>query len=388
MKIAIFTDMFLPSVGGIITSTCHQAEELVKRGYDVAIFAPGERKEICDYKGAKVYYLDSKTFLFSDFRISHPHQFGKELENILLKEKPDVFHIQTPFPIGLAGIYYGRKFKKPIVMTLHGDVETYTAQITKGRFEKLIKNTAGKLSMAFIKFLCNRCTKVITPGNSIDKYFRDYGIKNTVVIPSGIAEMPKQKGRIGIRKKYGIPRDAEIILYFGRISFEKRIDVLVRAFDVLEKTNKKAFLLIAGTGPQLKPLENQVKKMNLKNVKFAGFVPNEEVLPVFKASSIFASASDTEAQGLTFVEALFAGKPIVGADRFGAQDMIFNHKNGFLFKPVNAKEMAEKMSLILNDRKLAKRMGIESRRISKEYTVDKFVNRITKLYEDVVRHNV
>ena len=383
MKVAIITDTFLPQTNGVVTAICNQATELVKKGIEVVIIAPGERTKLEYYNGAKVYYIRSrKTKIYSGYRVVWPDQMYNTLLTILEIEEPDVYHLQTPMTLGVSGLWYARKFKKPVFATYNTHIESYAAHLTRGNFKFIVEKTLGKSTWSYLYFFYNLCNKTFVPGKEMEKELIKKGIKNTVVLSNCIDKRKFQvKKFFDIRRKYKIPKKAKIVLHVGRISFEKRIDVLLKAFKKIEREQDDVYLIIVGSGPWLEKLRGLSNSIGLKRAILAGYVEDKYLPSFYKQCDVFASASDTETQGIVFAEAMLFGKPLVGCDKLGAKDMIADGKNGYIFKCGDYTDMADRILAILRDEKTKKKMGKFSKKMSREFTEEKFIKTLLKFYK-------
>ncbi|MCD6547031.1 MAG: glycosyltransferase [Nanoarchaeota archaeon] len=383
MKVAMFTDTFLPNKDGVVTSICNHVKGLKKRNIDVVIFAPGEKTKLDEYFGARVYYIKGLEFKkYPGYKIVLPTKFISRINAFLEIEEPDIYHIHSPFSLGIAGMLFSSKFKKPIVGTFHTYLEDYIGYLFNGNESRefyATKKILGMTSWNYFRFIFNKCSFVISPTNEIAKVLRKKGFKNIVVVPSAVDfdYLDKQK-KINIRKKHKIPKGYKIILYVGRLGFEKKLNVLLDAFKML---NGKNYLLIVGKGPFEKKYKDYVRKNKIKNVKFVGYVKDEELSSYYRSCDLFVSPSDTETQGLTLVEAMHFGKPVIGANRLGVKEVIADYKNGLKFEPNNSLDLKEKIEKLLNDKKLYKKISKNAKECSKKYSIENSTNKLMKVYK-------
>lgn len=382
MKVAIFTDTFLPQINGVVTCICNSIKELRKRGIEVIVFAPGKTTHMETYEGARVYMFKSMPVIFyRDYLLVNLNEMFIKVKTLLDMEMPDVYHIQDPFVMGFVGMYYARRFRKPLIGTYHTLYEEYAAHLSKGKYKKVMQYVFGKTSWSYIRLFFSRCGVTIAPGNEIAKVLIEHGITNVKVIPNGIDfDRIKNTQKFDIRKIHKIPRNAKIILNLGRISFEKKIEVLLKAFK--ELNNKNYYLLIVGKGPSLKNYENMAKTMNLKNVIFTDYVDDKYIASYYNAADIFAMPSDTETFSLVTLEALAAGKPVVGPNYLGTKDLIIDNFNGLKFNRGDYIDMAAKISLILNNNKLKNSLGKNAKKFSEKYSIEKTTNQLIDVYKN------
>ena len=381
MKIAIFTDTFLPSVNGVVTSECNLIKGLVAEGHEVIVFAPGEETKMENYEGARVYLFDSYSFFaYPDIMVTKLTEIDDHMKTILTMEQPDIYHVESPFNIGIAGLYFSRKFKKPIVITHHTDYENYSAYLTKGKAKKVMRYLVGKPGMRSLKVIYGLFNKVIAPSKITAKKLKDINVAEVTVISNGV-DLEKFKGKkVDIRKKHKIPKNAKVLLYLGRVGFEKRLDTLVNAF---KKHDKKAYLVICGSGPYLEKIKQLAKKIEVKNVIFAGYVPDEEIYSYYNEAYAFVSASDTETAGMTFIEAFASGTPAVGSDTFGSGEYVKDNKTGYRFKAGDIEDLADKIGKILENPKKRNEMAKEAKKFAQKFSIEKTTKKTIRLYKSL-----
>ncbi len=380
MKIAIFTDTFLPQVNGVTTVICEQIKELKKNGVGVIVFAPGEKTCMEKYEGVRIYkFSGSEIKSYSGYIFTNPDNLFK-VQTIIEMEDPDIFHLHSPFIMGIFGLYLSKKRKKPSIGTFHTLFSEYTEHLTNSN-KKLVKNILKIPTWKYLKTFYKMCTKTIALGNGISEELKKHKIKNTVILPNGIdiQKLKKEKTK-DIRKKYKIPKNSTLFFYLGRISLEKRIPFLI---EYLKKANKekKFYLILGGNGPQIKDYKKLVK--NNKNIKFVGYIPEDEIYSYYKSSNIFISASDTETQGITFLEAMLFENALIGSDRLGSNDLIIDRYNGYTFKNKNSNDLADKIKLLGYNKKLIKQMSKNSKKHVKKYDVKSTVKKRIELYKSL-----
>ena len=163
------------------------------------------------------------------------------------------------------------------------------------------------------------------------------------------------------------------------MGFEKKIEVLLKSMKYLEV--EKVFMLLSCSVHYLKKYKEIAKKLKLKNVKFLGYVKDELLHSLYLSSDIFVSPSDTETQGITFLEAMNAGLPIIGVNKFGAKEVVKTGINGLLAKPEDSKDLAVKIKKLVDNEKLIKRFSNNSKKIAKNYYINKTSKKLLELYK-------
>ncbi|MCD6575633.1 MAG: glycosyltransferase [Nanoarchaeota archaeon] len=219
----------------------------------------------------------------------------------------------------------------------------------------------------------------MAPTKEIAKILKEKGFKNVIAIPSSVdfSFLDSQR-KIDIRKKHKLKKSTKVILYVGRLGFEKKLKVLLDAFKMLKG---EYHLLIVGKGPFEKEYKTYAKKNQIKNVTFVGYVSDEELPSYYRACDLFVSPSDTETQGLTFIEAMHFGKPVIGANKYGVKEIIKNYKNGLKFEPNNPHDLKKKIEIILSNKELYKKLSKNAKAISDKYSIEKTTSNLLKEYQ-------
>jgi len=377
MRIAIFTDSFLPQIDGVTTTTINVSKELVKRGHKVYIIAPkvGSR-EIFFYPGIKVIRIPSiPAFFYKGYRFASI--FNKSLVDYLKKEKIDLIHLQTPISLGVQAVIISKILKVPLVGTFH------TLFMHPQYLEHIHANfkIIEKISWEYAKLYYNRCDLVTCPSEDIRKQLVKWKFKPKLrVISNGIDlhGFDNSKWR-EVKKKFN--PNGKLLLYVGRIAYEKNIFFLLECFNLIVKKSPSTKLLVVGDGPQMNLFKNKIKELNLsRNVIVLGKVPYEKLKKsaIYVACDIFVTASMTETQGITTLEAQANGLVCVGMNAGGTKDLIKKGYNGYLINGGNKKDFSESVLKLLNDNKLYERMKKNSLR-----EVDKHkIENVVKIWEE------
>ncbi len=387
MRIAYFTDLFPPQLNGVATSLASQARELGTRGHKILIFAPNMdhiSREKFRAENVTVVYLPAISSLFyTEFKLAI---FGlPRVIKYMAKFKPDVIHLHSTFTIGMDAVTAAKLFKKPLVATIH----IYFTDSDYLRFVKykLAVKLLNKFAVRYINFLYRNCDLLLTPSKALIEELKENKFKKTVhYLPNGIAlkkpRLLSDKKKADIKRKYGL-KD-KVVLHFGRLSYEKSVDVLIKSFHKLIKNHPNVSLLIIGDGPSKKNLSKLVKQLGIeKNVVFTGFIDHRLLLSsgIFSVSDLFATASTMEVNPMAVLEAMAFGLPIVGVKQAGLTELISS--NGCLVKSEDTDALAQKMELVLFNQKMAAGMGKKSLEIVQNYSIDKTVDKLLNMYKDL-----
>lgn len=384
MKVAYFTDTFLPQVNGIATALANQATELGKMGHNVLIFTPkldGIPREKFTADNVQVVHLPTvPVLLYPEFKLG---VFGlPKVIKYLAKFNPDIIHLHSPLTVGMDAVMAAKIFKKPLVGTIH--VYLTDSSYLRWLKYKLAVKVVHKVMERYLNFLFNQCDLVLAPSKMLVKELYESGFKKTVhYLPNGVI-LKQQKvlsdtAKNNIKKKYGLKE--KVVLHFGRLSPEKNIDLLIKSFQYLTKNHQDISLLIIGDGPAKKALIKLTKKLGIeKQVVFTGFIDHQKLISSGELSigDVFATASTMENSPMVVLEAEMHGLPIVGVKQAGLVELISS--NGFLAEAGDAKGIAEKIEKILFDKMLAASMKEKSLEVIKPYSINKVVDKLLGFY--------
>ena len=257
-------------------------------------------------------------------------------KKLVKKNRLDLIHAHSPFLQCWYAMLMRHIFKIPMIATFHTHLAEYVGHLFPPA-EELIKNMLYEPMWTFTRKQYNLHDAVITPSKVMRKELEDHGIKNVVDVPNPISplffekDLAKNKQRaIAFRHRFNIPMDAKVLLYVGRIAFEKRLEVLLKAYKNINLKYENTYLAIVGDCPQLNMYKEKAKKLGLRRCIFTGYVHHRQLPGVYRAGDIFISPSNTETQGLTFIEAMSQGIPVIGVNSRGVSDYVKHNINGFL----------------------------------------------------------
>ncbi|MTB64162.1 glycosyltransferase [Streptococcus sp. zg-86] len=332
MRIGLFTDTYFPQVSGVATSIKTLKTELEKQGHRVFIFTTTD-KDVNRYEDWDIIRIPSVPFFaFKDRRIAY-RGFTDALK-IASRYDLDIIHTQTEFSLGILGKMVARELDIPVVHTYHTQYEDYVRYIANG---KLIRPSMVKyLVRAFFKDLDG----VICPSEIVDNLLNDYHILvSKRVIPTGIELAKFDRPEITsdmvaeLRENLGIEEDETMLLSLSRISYEKNIQAVIAAIPRILLENKKVKLVIAGGGPYAEELRQQIIDLQLENcVLMTGMIAPSETALYYKAADFFISASTSETQGLTYLESLASGTPIIAAWNPYLENVVTDKMFGTLYQ--------------------------------------------------------
>jgi 1,2-diacylglycerol 3-alpha-glucosyltransferase len=363
-------------INGVTTSINNLYEEFKNSGHEVKILTlseTGEEKVVGD-----IYYLKSiGVSIYPDARIKFP--FHNRLVSEIMDWRPEIVHSQTEFSTMFVAKYVSSKLSIPHIHTYHTMYEDYLDYLFGGKV--ITKGTAAKI----IKMLLNSVDAIIAPTEKTRNVLLSYGVyKDIFIVPTGISLNKFQKNITLEEKKdiisnIGISEEDKIITYVGRVAKEKNIDEIIILFKEVINEIANAKLLIVGAGPELSNLKDLVKKEGLENnVYFTGMIKPEEVYKYYKISEVFVTASNSETQGLTYIEALSSGCPIVCKWDQCIEGIIEQGKNGFAYK--KQWEFSHYIIEILKNNGLRGNMSNEALTKAEQYSSNTFKEKILDAY--------
>ncbi len=382
MRIGIFTDTYPPYINGVSTSIKMLEKALRQKGHQVFIVTvnPNNMKYEYEDNGRIIRIPGIPTGIY-DYRLTGIYPI--RVLNKIKSWKLDVIHSHTEFGVGTFARIVAKQYNIPLVHTYHTMYEDYTHYITHGHFDKSSK----KLTEYFTKFYCDKtATELIVPSQKTYALFKEkYKVDRTVhIVPTGIdverfhREKLDAKKINNLKKKLKL-KDSPVIIYVGRLAQEKRVETLIEVqSSLVKKYNAK--LLIVGSGPDLESYKKLAKKYKLDNsIIFTGAVPWEEVPYYYAVSDIFATASVSETQGLTVIEAMASGLPVVAAHDKAFEGVVIDDLNGKFFK--TKREYKKAIMQILDNSNTLKMMSEQAKITADSHSLKYYADKIVYVYK-------
>ena len=326
-----------------------------------------------------------KMFFYPDLKMGTPTP--KTMREIT-KFAPDVIHFHTPALMGLEATILARVLKVPLVTTFHTyymEPESFAAIGLRenGAVSKILQESLWKIS----ERIHSPCDAVIAPTEYVGKDLRGRWKKVNVQVIPGTVELGvfgRHRYRNNLRKKYGLDK-ALVFLSVGRLSVEKHYDVLITAFSMILMKYPSARLVFVGGGPARKELEYITKVMGIdRAVLFVGEVPYKELVVenYYSMADVFVTPSTWDTQGLSVVEAMASGLPIV-AFNFRAMPEVVG-KGGILVKHLDQYGFAKAMGKLAGSVKLREELGEEAIIQSKKYNIGTHLKTLLSLYHQLI----
>ncbi len=390
MRIGLFTDTYPPFINGVSTSIAMLESALRKQGHDVFVVTVNPETMSYDFDTDKnVIRLPGIPIGIYDYRLSGIYPL--KAINKIKEWKLDIIHSHTEFGVGTFARIMAKQLDIPIVHTYHTMYEDYVHYITKGYFDFASK----KAVEYFTKFYCDKTVSelIVPTKKTYDLFKKKYEYnRNIHIVPTGIEverfykENNDPKKIEELKKKYNIKKDDFVILFVGRLAEEKNVQFLIDNQTELVKHNKKCKLLIIGDGPDAEKLKTQSKDLKLdNNVIFTGKVPWSEVHEYYQLGSLFVSASHTETQGLTLLEAMAAGIPVVALDDEAFKDVVVDDLNGYLF--MDDKGYISSIEKLMDDKKKYDRMCSQARINGEAHSSKYYAEKVLDVYKMALENN-
>jgi glycosyltransferase involved in cell wall biosynthesis len=380
----MLSDVYFPRVNGVSTSIQTFRRCLVSAGHRVTLVAPaygaGAEEEI-DTLRVKSWSVP----MDPEDRLMRWGALMRACAD-LRAEDFDLIHIQTPFLAHYAGVRLARRLRLPVVATYHTFFEEYFHHYVHFLPASATRFMARRFSAA----QCNALDALIAPSQPMLQALRGYGVTTPAkVIPTGI-DLSRFAAGDGMRfrKAQGIEPQRPVVLYVGRVVFEKNIDFLLDVVAVMRREIPRILFIIAGEGPARESLRAQALRLGLAdNTLFVGYLNREgPLMDCYSAADAFIFASRTETQGLVLLEALALGVPVVSTAVMGTAEIV-EPQRGCLVASEQAAEFAAQTARLLSDAALRAKLSREGREYAQSWSEQRFAASMVEFYRSVVAHH-
>ncbi len=383
MKILITSDLFTVTTNGVVTSLRNLWTEMKSRGHEVKILTFSESKKSYKDEAEGVYYIGSSSLERVYPGVRMPKTYRGKLVKEIIEWKPDIIHSQCEFFSYFFALRIAKKTGAKIVHTYHTMYEDYAGYVLKG--EKFSK-------FAVRKFSKNRLDKsdwVIAPTKKVSDLLERYNVKTPIsIIPTGISlEQHRQRISPEQRQKnrlsFGFTEDNVVMITLGRLGHEKNVDELIKYFADSKKRNSSLKFLIVGDGPAREKLTALTESLGLKNeIIFTGRVSPAEVQNYYQLGDLFVSASTSETQGLTYIEAAANALPLLCRADPCLDEVIYQGVNGYSYS--KEEEFIKYLDEIAISDEWRKQASEKSNEISKKFDKSVFGDSVEKIYNELL----
>ncbi len=392
MKIAIFSDNFYPEISGIADSIISLAKELDKRGYKIDFYVPWY--SLKNYK--KINAIKKEVNTSENINVirflSLPFPAGTQQARLVIpsfwrwlyiwKNRPDIIFSQLVFGVGLEGLISSKILNIPMVGTNHTAITEFV------KYSPLKARWFSNFMLRYISWYYNHCRFVTGPSQSILTEMEENGLKSPHKVVSNpidtedfspINEDSAQK----LKKRFNFSDNT--LIFAGRLAIEKDIDVLIRAIILVKKEIPEISLALAGHGQDEMRLKKLAKDLDVEdNVNFLGTLNKPTLAKAFQASEIFVTASTSETQGMTILQAMACGKPVIGVRARALPEYINCDNNGILVNPGEHQALAKNIIILLNNKEKRVKLGKEGRKTAENFSA----SNIASVWENIFKQQL
>jgi glycosyltransferase involved in cell wall biosynthesis len=374
----MFTNTYLPHVGGVARSVTTYEEELRRRGHVVKVVAP-------KFEGAEEPTDDVlrvpaiQGFNGSDFSVRLP-QPGM-IATFLDEFRPQVIHSHHPFLLGDSALRYSWARRLPLVFTHHTMYEQYT------RYVPLDSEAMRRIAIRMAVEYCNLCTHVIAPSLSIAKLLVNRGVDAPITtIPTGIdLDFFSSGDRQRFLRAHGVDEHALVIGHVGRLAGEKNLDFLAGAVGLYLERHRDAVFLVVGSGDQSDAVKSALlRRADPRQVLLVGQKTGRDLADAYAAMDVFVFSSQSETQGMVLAEAMAAGAPVVALDGPGVRDVVARDNGRLLAADATEGEFARALDDLTGDRRRLRRLCEQARQSIADFSLEHCADRLVLLYEKLI----
>ena len=391
MNIGLFTDAYVPSVNGVVTSVETLKKALEQKGHTVYIVTVGQDSKTYDYnEKERILKIPGIPLGIYDYRMSSIYPL--KVINLIKSWNLNLIHSHTELSMGIFARLFAKQYNIPLVHTYHTMYKDYTWYVSRNIkfFDMGCKKAVEYIS----KFYCdNTADAFIVPTVKTYHLFRDeyHYDKDIYIVPTGLdasrfyKENSDKLKVTRLRRYLGYKRKDFVMLFVGRLAQEKNVTFL---FDIIEKTkNKSIKLLVVGYGPDEDKYKKEVKERGLEDrIKFTGKVGWVDMPNYYHVSNAFITASTTETQGLTVIEALAASLPVICIDDDAFKSVVVDNFNGRIFK--DKKECLQIVEELSTNKLELDNLTDKAEGSVKKYSLSSFADSVLEVYKvAITKHN-
>lgn len=388
MKVLVFSDTYPPFINGVSTSVFNLVKMFRNRGHQVMVVTPRSSDGPLEVIDNVVYMPGIENKKLYCYRF--PKFYDRKVMQMVKEFKPDVIHYHTDSMLGVFARIAAHKLHCPLVYTYHTSYEDYTYYATKGFLDRVAKKTVR----LYTKTIAKNCTEFITPSYKTKEFLRATGSDIYMnVIPTGIDFSLFDSKNIDVERtkqfklEHHIDDDTKVFLILGRVAKEKSMDVSIRGYAQFKETypNIKTKLIVVGGGPAKTELELLTHELRIADsVDFIGPVPASDVPFYYHLADIYTSASVTETQGLTFMEAMAASTIILARLDDNLAGTIIDGQTGFFFTTESSFVEKAYRILTLSSEEKEKIISNALKQVD-IYSIDNFYKNILEVYQRAIK---
>lgn len=378
LRVALFTDTFLPDVNGVAKTLGRWTRFLESKGVACKVFAPTSVTE-GDNDPFRVERFYSIPFLlYPECRLAIPNPL--HVRKSLQMFQPSIIHCATPFNLGLFGLHHARKHKTPIVASYHTHFDQYLSHYKIPWVEPTL--------WKYMQWFHQGCQKVYVPSHSTLQHLQAKGLTNLEIWSRGVDAERFQPivDRKGVLESYGVDPAKFVLLYVGRLAPEKSVEVALDSFTALPASIRNdCHLIIAGDGPSAGTLREWYG--GAEGITFTGFVQGTQLAELYAAADVFLFPSATETFGNVVLESMASGTPVIGAAAGGVQDTIEHEVTGLLCPPGDTPAFSQAIIRLHESWETRHKLALAGREHALRQSWEHIFNKLLSSYEEVVFHS-
>jgi glycosyltransferase involved in cell wall biosynthesis len=371
VRIAFFTETFLPATDGVVTRLRHTIEELARVDDNMLVVAPRYPDGGPDsYAGAPIYRVPGIPFPpYPRIKLSFAHPgVGRALSRF----GPDLIHAVNPFILGPGGIYYAKRLGVPLVASYHTNVAAYA------RYYKLqFWHDAARW---WTRQLHNRAEINLCTSEATMKYLLDEGVKRVRLWPQGVDAKRFDPGKASKEWRERLSAghtDESLLLYVGRLAPEKGIERLKAILSGVPGTR----LAFVGDGPARQTLEREFRG---SPAVFTGVLQGEDLARAYASSDGFLFPSTTDTLGLAMLEALASGLPVIAARSGSSHEIVLEGENGLLYEADSATSLVAAVRRLFSDEGFRASLARRARQTAEERDWESSTRTLRGYYEQAL----
>ena len=381
MRILFVSDVYFPRINGVSTSIQTFRTELERLGHESVLVCP-------DYPGP----TESETNIVripSRYIPLDPEDRGMKwsrvarLDRALAGERFDIAHVQTPFLAHYAGLRYARLAGIPVVATYHTLFEEYLYHYVPFAPKRALQGLARRFS----RRQCNALDAVVVPSGPMRDTLAAYGVTAPMhVIPTGLLPDAFQGGNAtAFRARHGIAPGRPMLLFVGRVAFEKNIDFLLRMLVHVRRSIPDVLLVVCGAGPAEGRLKRLARDLRIEdNTLFVGYLDRStELLDCYRAADLFVFASRTETQGLVILESMACGTPVVALAVMGTRDVL-REGEGARIAPDDPEGFADFVTRLMRDTSAREELSRRATAYAATWSASATAAHLVQLYAELL----
>ncbi|WP_433745992.1 glycosyltransferase family 4 protein [Falsibacillus pallidus] len=369
MKIALFTDTFFPQVNGVARTLKRYIDYLESQGIEYQVFVPSI--EDCPAYPNIHQFASYPFFFYKECRTAVV--LPRTVEVRLKEFSPDIIHVATPLTMGLIGARLAKKLGIPAVASYHTHFDQY--------LEYFKLKWLSSIVWKYMKWFHDPFQRIFVPSQETYSYLLNRSFQNISIWSRGVDSdlYHPMKKTVKIREKYQLG-DRKILLYVGRLSPEKDVEILNQVIQQFPESYKNQIhWLIVGDGPSRMEMQS---KLAGHPVTFTGYLGGEELAEVYASSDLFVFPSASETFGNVVLEAMASGLPVITSNKGGVKNIVKHGKNGYMCPEKNVNEFIQSISDLLNNDRHATLMGMNARSYAEDQKWDViFKSFLTELRE-------